>query len=109
MWEPHTLAVVATASGFEAHRTINLPVKIQRILRSLNGYERRHRRTHTLEEFTHDQFVLGVHQRMRPRLNINPLRYEGCQVFGGHVLMVEGDHAGTTSGAAEVVKVGVVA
>jgi hypothetical protein len=98
---PQTPAVITAAGRLEHARPALLCTERDGIGRLDHFAKRRNRQTQPSQRPAHHQLVLGVAQRVRSRVHPNALRNQGPQVFGGHVLMVEGEHVTALSEAAK--------
>ena len=63
-----------------------------RVLRPGHFAKRRNQHAQPGQRPAHDQLVLGMAQRVRPRMHPNTRGNQCPEVLGGNVLMVEGEH-----------------
>ncbi|GGX36019.1 hypothetical protein GCM10010353_58850 [Streptomyces chryseus] len=109
-YEPDALAVVAAAHGLEDHReAAGLGGEGRRVRRVAHDAVARARRSDLRELRSHDALVLGVHQCVGPRADGDAVRFQGPQVLGRDVLVIEGDHVAAAREGAQRVQIAVVA
>lgn len=94
-WEPHAVAVVAAAAGFEAHTSVDELRKSTCILHRLDGSKARHRGAQFRKLLAHEQLVLRVKECGRLGLDVVGGVDKRAHMLRRHVLVFKGHSIGT--------------
>ncbi len=106
--EPHAMAVVAAAAGFEAHETVDKRGEVPRILHRFDGGKARHWGAQLCHFLAHEQLVLRVEEGGRLGLDVEAVGDERLHVLGGNVLVLKGDCIRAFCGGGEHVEIVIV-
>ena len=106
--EPHAMAVVAAAAGFEAHVTVDKRGEIPRILHRFDGGKARHRGAQLGQLLTHEELVLRIEESGRLWLDVEAVGDETLDVLRGDVLVLKGDRIRAFRGGGEHVEIVIV-
>ena len=88
------MAVVSTATGLQANAAFYKLGKITRILNRGDLCKTRNRCAQLCQLLAHKEFVLGIQERGRLRLDVIAGVDKRLHVIGGHVLVLEGQRIG---------------
>ena len=94
-WEPHAVAVVAAAAGFEAHTSVDELRKSTCILHRLDGSKARHWGAQFGKLLAHEQLVLRVEEGGRLGLDVVGGVDKRAHMLRRHVLVFKGHSIGT--------------
>src|SRR5690606_41698069 len=98
--DAHALAVVPAAGGLDDDRPTGGVPEGGELIAGADRGPARARDAELAEGGAHDDLVLGVTQRVRAGTDGDALGLELPQQLAGHVLVLEGEHAGTGEDAA---------
>lgn len=107
--EPHAMAVVAAAAGFETHVTVDKRGKIPRILHRVDSSKAWHRGAQLGQLLAHEQLVLRVEEGGRLGLNVETVGDERLDVLRGDVLVLKSNCVRAFRSGGEHVEIVVVA
>ena len=107
--EPHAVAVVAAAAGFEAHVIVDKRGEIPRILHRFDGGKARHWGAQLGQLLAHEQLVLRVEEGGRLGLNVETVGDERLDVLRGDVLVLKSNCVRAFRSGGEHVEIVVVA
>ncbi len=106
--EPHAVAVVAAAAGFEAHVIVDKRGEIPRILHRVDSSKAWHRGAQLGQLLAHEQLVLRVEEGGRLGLDVETVGDERLDVLRGDVLVLKSNRVRAFRSGGEHVEIVVV-
>jgi hypothetical protein len=107
---PHPAAVVPAPDSLDHDRAPDAAGELVDVVQGIDGLYggvARHRGAERFEPSPHDEFVLGVHQRLGRRRHVNAFGDQLVEQLRGDMLMIEGQRVRPGGNAAQVLEIGV--